>query len=258
METIDAVVLAAGRLSAREAQGAGGELKALIRIGGTTPLAAVLAAIKASRGIARVIVVGPRFAQEEAGASVDEWIDERPSGEENLFAGLRAARTHRALVSASDMPFVNASYVADFLARTPTDADFAYAIYTRDEFLSTFPGGRSKFARVGNANWTGGSLCLLNAELALRNAGLIRRAFAARRSQFALAALLGAQIAARHMTGRLAIEHIEGRLSRLTGGKAVAIRGAHPALAMDLDSAQDVEYARARSTARGARGEQAL
>ena len=243
MEVFDAVVLAAGRLRAEEAKSAGVELKALARVGESTPLHAIVSALHMSCRVARVIVVGPSNIRGTV-REVDVWVDESATGEENVLAGLATARTHRAIVSASDAPFVEVTHVDDLLVRIPDDADFAYPIFTRDEFLSEYPRGRVKFARVGSALWTGGSLCVMNVALALQHARLIRRGFGARKSQLAMASLLGIDCILRHVTGRLEIEDIERRIGRLTGGRAAAIRGAHPALAMDCDSAQDIEYVR--------------
>ena len=243
MEVFDAVVLAAGRLSPEEAKRAGVELKALAPVAESTPLHAVLGALRKARAVARVIVVGPGSIHGSV-PEVDVWVDERPSGEENVLAGLQTALTRRAIVSASDAPFVDVTHIDDFLGRIPGDADFAYPVFRSDEFLSQYPRGRSKFARVGSALWTGGSLCVMNVALALQHPGLIRRGFAARKSQLAMASLLGAGCILRYLTGSLEIDDIERRIGRLTGGRAAAIRGAHPALAMDCDSAQDIAYVR--------------
>ncbi len=245
MDAIDAVILAAGRLPLHEAQRVGVEIKALVRVGRTNALETVIAAMRASRAVRRVIVVGPRQLHGSV-AAVDLWLDEGASGEENVLAGLGAAQTRRAMVSASDVPFVLAAHVDDFLGRVPDDADFAYPVYERDEFLASYPRGRSKFARVGTTDYTGGSLCLMTVALALRNAALIRRGFAARKSQIAMAALLGVEGVVRFAMGSLDIAHVERRIGHLTGGRVVAVRGAHPALAMDYDDALDIQYVRDR------------
>jgi molybdopterin-guanine dinucleotide biosynthesis protein A len=243
VEALNAVVLAAGRLSAPDAARAGHEIKGLVRIGAVTPLQAMLDALRASNLAADVIVVGPRDAQEHV-AGFDRWIPEGSSGEENALAGLRAARTRRVLLCASDIPFVQPGDIRDFLERAPFDAAAAYPIFERSEFLAHFPGGRDTFARLGKESWTGGSLCLIERDRALGSERLIRRAFLARRNQMAMAALLGPAVLAKHMTGTLRVEHVTERVSRLLGGKAVAVRGAHPRLAMDCDSIVDIEYAR--------------
>ncbi len=243
MEPIDAVVLAAGRLPEPEAQRAGAQIKALVRVGETTPLEAVLTALRASNFVRRVNVIAPA-AVHTTSSLVDLWIDEHQTGEDNVLAGVGSMQTRRGLISASDIPFVRSEDIDDFLSRVPADADFAYPVYERTEFLRAFPGGRTQFARVGRSSYTGGSMCLLNVELALRHGDLIRRGFAARKSQLALASLLGIGGLVRFATGQLRIEDVEQRLGQLTGGRAIAIRGAHPALAMDCDSALDVEYVR--------------
>jgi hypothetical protein len=250
MEKFDAVILAAGRLHAHDAELAGVEIKALVRVGDTTPLAAIVGAMRPSRRVARIIVVAPGDVHGSL-PDVDEWVAEGKTGEENILAGLRTAHTRRAIVSASDAPFVNVDHVDDFLERVPDDADFAYPVYKSEEFLSEFPNGRSRFARVGGVQWTGGSICVMNVKLALANAAFIRRGFVARKSQLAMASLLGVDCVMRYAIGRLEIGDIERRIGRLTGGRAVAVRGAHPALAMDCDSATDIDYVRQRQHEHG-------
>jgi hypothetical protein len=235
--------LAAGRLHATDAARAGHEIKGLVRIGSVTPLQAMLDALRESGRIDEAIVIGPPAAQNKAGG-FDRWIHEGSSGEENVLAGLRAARARHVLLCASDIPFIRAGDIRDFLERAPLEAAAAYPIFERTEFLACFPGGRDKFARLGEHAWTGGSLCLVERETALASERLIRRAFAARRSQLAMAALLGPGVFVKHLTGTLRVEHVIERISRLLGGKAVAVRGAHPRLAMDCDSIADIEYAR--------------
>jgi molybdopterin-guanine dinucleotide biosynthesis protein A len=244
VEKIDAVVLAAGRFAAPEARRAGAAIKALVNVAGTTPFEAVVTALRSSEAIDRVIVVAP-LELHGSSRAVDAWVDERATGEDNVLAGLASARSRRTVLSASDLPFVRSAHVDDLLGRVPHDADFAYPVYEMAEFLAAFPRGRTRFARVGRKHYTGGSMCVVNVRLALAQAPLIRQGFAARKSQLAMASLLGVTGLVRFVTGSLAIEHVERRLFQLTGGRAVAVRGAHPALAMDCDSAQEVEYARA-------------
>ena len=252
MERVDAVVLAAGRFTGPQMRQAGAAIKALVNVAGTTPLEAVVRALRSSNAIERLIVVAPREVH-ACGMPVDTWVDERATGEDNVLAGLHAASTRRTLLSASDLPFVESAHVEDLFDRVPQDADFAYPVYERTEFLASFPGGRTRFARVGPAEYTGGSMCIVNTHIALRQQALIRGGFAARKSQLALASLLGARGLVRFVTGRLTIEDVERRLFELTGGRAVAVRGAHPALAMDCDSASEVDYARAHQQRRQAR-----
>jgi len=81
VEKIDAVVLAAGRFVDPEARRAGAAIKALVQVAGTTPFDAVLAALRASAAIDRLIVVAPRELHGYSRA-VDAWVDEGATGEE--------------------------------------------------------------------------------------------------------------------------------------------------------------------------------
>lgn len=242
---LDAVVLAAGRLSAQDAQRFGLEVKALLPDAhGITLLRRLMHALRCAPGIARIIVVGPDEARVEA-SGADVWIPERSSGEENTLAGLAQARSPYALLCASDLPFVRGEHIADLLARA-AGSDVAYPIFEREEFLRAFPGGRTRFARLGKTHWTGGSMCYMRTALAVRNAPLVRRAFSSRKSLPALAGLFGARVMLRYVSGRLSVADVERRLSSLVGGTARAVIGAHPALAMDCDDAADIEFAATR------------
>jgi molybdopterin-guanine dinucleotide biosynthesis protein A len=252
MEEIDAVVLAAGRLSRSDASAAGHEVKALVRIGAVTPLDAILGALRNASRIRRIIVVGPTELRSQI-QNYDRWVPEGVSAQENALAGLRTVTSQFALICSSDLPFVEAQHLDDFLLRVPSDAAFAYPIFERQEFLAVFPQGRARFAQVEARHWTGGSVCLVEVRFALANERLIRQAFAARKSPLAMASMLGAGVVFRHLTNSLRLDHILDRLERLTGAKAVAVRGAHPALAMDCDSLADIEYSRNRASVRDAR-----
>lgn len=244
MATIDAVVLAAGRLAACDASRTQPEFKGFVRIGDTTPLEAMLGALRQTPLVGEIIVVGP-LALRSSVTGFDRWLPEGKTGEDNALTGLREARTPRVLLCASDIPFVRAQDVTGFLELAAPDCDVAYPIFERTEFLARFPGGRDTFARLGDEEWTGGSLCVVDRAVVLRNEALVRRAFQARRSQLAMASLLGPAMLLKHLSGGLRVEDVIERVSRLLNAKAAAVRGAHPRLAMDCDSMEDIEYARA-------------
>ena len=246
-EKLDVVILSAGRLTSADAARLGVEVKALARIAGRSLLEIAIDAMRAAKVIDRVIIVGPAEAR-AAARDADIWLDEHPTGEDNVLAGITAARTRRALLSASDLPFIRASHIDDFMTRFSAAVDVAYPIYERDEFLTAFPGGRTKFARVGSTEWTGGSVCVVSRDLALRHESMIRRGFQSRKRPAALAALFGWDLFARYCVGRISIADVERRLSTLCGGQAHAVRGADPALAMDCDDANDIAYAQGPQT----------
>ena len=227
----------------------GTDVKALVRIGGKPIITSIVEALRSTTGVGGVRVVGPAAARPFA-PDVDEWIDELQTGEQNLMAAMRAAQSERILFSSSDLPFVTADSYADLIARVPPKVDAAYPVYTRDEFLGAYPGGRSTFATLADGDWTGGSAFILNREPFLRDERLLLRGFGARKSLIALASLLGPALLARFVFGRLRIEDVERRARVILGADVRAIRGADPALAMDCDDIGDFAYAGADAAVR--------
>ena len=213
-----------------------------MRIGGRTLLEAVVGALRAVPAVERVVVVGPRAAQAVA-PSVDEWIDEFPTGEDNLIAALQAGRTDRVVFSASDLPFVTPASFLGLIARAAPAIDAAYPIYRREDFLKTYPGGRTKFASLADGAWTGGSAFVLRPAPFLANIAVLKRGFAARKSLFALASLLGVALLAKFALRGLRVSDVEQRASAVLGARLKAITGADAALAMDCDDAVDFAYA---------------
>lgn len=217
-------------------------MKALVRIGGKPMLATVVDGLRATPGIGRIVVVGPSAAK-PAARGVDQWIDEFPTGEENLLAAVRAASTERIVMSASDLPFVTPASYAGLIEKTGPDVDAGYPIFERREFLRAYPRGRKHFAALADGDWTGSSAFVFNRKPFVDDDRLIRRAFGARKSLVALAALLGPALLAKYVVKRLTVADVERRAGALLHASVRAVRGADPALAMDCDDPSDFAYA---------------
>lgn len=238
---LDAVVTAGGRLSPAAAQTYGTDVKALVRVGGRTLLDRVVGALRGVPSIGRIAVVGPQSARAQT-HSVDEWVDEFATGEENLLAALRVGTTDRIVLSASDLPFVTSRSYEELIGRAE-DADAAYPIFTRAEFLAAYPGGRSSFAKLADGEWTGGSAFVVNRNRFLSRSALLERGFGARKSLTGLAMLLGPLLLFKYVTGTLRIRDVEARASSLLAARVKAVTRLDPALAMDCDDARDFDYA---------------
>ena len=240
---LDAVITAGGRLSTDAATRFGTDVKALVRINGKPMIATVVDALRGARHIGRIVVVGPSAARHTV--SVDRWIDEFPTGEENLIAAIGAAATERMVLSASDLPFVTAASFEGLVEKTGDDVDACYPIFGRDEFLRAYPLGRKHFAKLADGEWTGASAFVLNRAPLIKDDSLIRRAFGTRKSLFALASLLGPGLLMRFLFKTLTIADVEKRAGSLLHAKVRAVFGADPALAMDCDDPVDFAYANA-------------
>lgn len=247
-EIFDAVVTAGGRLEAADAARFGTDVKALVKIGGRPLLAIAVEALRGVRDVARISVVGPRAAS-SVEPHPDNWIDEFPTGEENLLAALGSARTRRVVFCASDLPFVTASAISRFMSMVRESICAAYPVFERGEFLAAYPRGRSRFLKLAGGEWTGGSVMVLEPSVLRLRSNLIRQVFAARKEPMAMSKLLGLPLTLRYMAGRARLEDLELRASQLLGKPVAVIRDADPSLGMDCDDADDFDYALAYAQA---------
>src|SRR5579885_2136064 len=112
-----AVITAGGRIDGEFAAAAGTNVKALASVRGETMLARMIAALRAA-GVDEIAVVGGEEVRAACSSTIDRFVDESPSGSENLLRALHAWPADERLVYAtSDLPYVTPDAVRDFLRR---------------------------------------------------------------------------------------------------------------------------------------------
>jgi GTP:adenosylcobinamide-phosphate guanylyltransferase len=240
---VNAVITAGGRLEPGDAERYGTDVKALLDVNGRTLLARVIDALRGVQEVGAITVIGPRAVQ-QCGAAFETWVDEGSTGEENVMRALRAAGDGAALFCASDLPFVTPSAIQGLLALVPAGSAAAYPVFTRREFETAYPGARSSYFKLSDGEWTGASVLVVDSAPLLRRSDLVEGAFRARKNPAALAPMLGASLLMKFVAGGVGVNEVVARATELLGAPVHAIRGADPSLAMDCDSAADIEYAR--------------
>lgn len=254
--TIPAVVTAGGRLSGEIATAAGTPIKALAPLSGRPLVTAMLDALQAAPGVGSISLVGPipDLAPLATLYPSIRLVPEGETGPENVLRGLDAvaatgaAGHDYALVCTSDLPFVNSESIQWLLENAPEDADIVYPIVTREEYLDLFPASPNTWARIAGEYLTGGSVLLVRTAAIARNRALIERVFAARKSQWEMARLLGFAFLIRFLTRTLTVAQAEAQASRMTGCRCRALRGAPPQIACDIDTLADYQWAIAHQT----------
>ncbi len=255
---IDAILPAGGRIDGDLAQEAGTDIKALLLLEGETLLERAIVALRQSSRINRIVVIGPPHMSTHAAAKdADIVLPEGDSGPENIFRGLNWLQEHsqhdtsiardqkrRVLIATTDLPFLTPQAIRDFLDKCSPQAQICVPLYTRAEFESRFPDEGGEYVRLSDGEWTTGCVYLLDGDALLRNRAHIEDIFNARKSQIAMARLLGPAFIARFLTRRLAIPHILQRLEHVLKCRGEAIRGCAPELAFDIDSIEDLRAAR--------------
>ncbi|GAC1303025.1 MAG: hypothetical protein NVSMB19_12720 [Vulcanimicrobiaceae bacterium] len=243
-----AAITAGGRADDRFARSLGVAVKALAVVDGTTMLARAIAAARGC-GAQRVAVIGGDAVRAACEGDVDTVIPEGRDGRENIRRAIVAGEDQPLLLMTSDLPFVTAEALVDFLRRARAH-DVALPLAEARDYVATYPGAPDHITRVGSERIANGSIVYFAPGVAPRALDVSQRLFDARKSLWRMAALLGPALLARFALGRLRIAHVEELGSSLMGLDVRAIRHASPALCFDVDTAEDLAYARAHAARR--------
>lgn len=245
---VDVILPAGGRLTGDFAREAGASIKALIRIDGTCMLERTIETLRQTGETGRIVVVGPtELALHPASRRADAVLPEGTSGPENILIALEylqanGGASERVLVVTTDLPFITPESLSRFLNACPSHAEICVPILRREEFLSRFSGSPATFAPLQDGEWTMAGAFLLDPAALLRNRQAVQRVFDARKSEFAMARLLGPLFVLRYLTRMLRVEDIEKRCSRILGCRGVAVRNAPAELAADIDNVEEYRY----------------
>lgn len=259
---LDVILPAGGRIAGEFAQETGVEIKARLPIENQTILSRTISTLRELDCIGRIVVIGPDELRDEA-ASADALIAEGDSGPDNIFRGLqwlqensnrvldspsskdqnpKAKNQIRVLVMTTDLPFVTAQAIQQFLDSCADEADICIPIVGRQQFEAHFSGAPGVWLRLQDGEWTLGCAFLLRVEALTKSRPHIERVFAARKSQIQMAKLLGPIFIARLLTKRLTVAHIKERCEQVLDCRGAVIQNAAPELAFDIDEAPEYRY----------------
>jgi len=242
---VAAVVLAGtgkGEEAFREA--AGVAHRALAEVGGRSMLATVLAALRESDAVTRVVLIaGPELGEV---AGVDQRL---PPGEgivENVLLGVRAcADADYVILTTSDLPFLTSDAVAGMIAAgIESGGGFCYPAIRQEENERRFPGMRRTYARLADGVFTGGNLFLTRPAVLLAQEARMRYAYSARKRPWKLAFLFGPSFFWRLYRGTLTLAQLEARASEVFGVPVRVLILPYPELGADIDRPEDLEAAR--------------
>jgi GTP:adenosylcobinamide-phosphate guanylyltransferase len=220
--------------------------KAFIKIHGKDMFAYVLQAFRTAKGIGRIAVVAPAA---EMRARAEEDILIVPEGDslvDNLKKGCLALEPgEHFLVCSSDVPFLTAEAVEDFLAAChPYDYDFYYPIVSRADNERRFPGVKRTYVKIKNAEYTGGNLFLVNPRCLPAALPRLEKFYALRKNPLRLAGTLGLFFVLKLLLKKVTIRELEERFAALFAIKGKAVISAYPEIGTDIDKPSDLALAR--------------
>ena len=248
--TYDVVIPAGGTIDAAYAEAIGSPFRPLAPLGaaGTPVLQHVVDTLRATGRAGRIICVASAAVSAVIG-NVDVWLPEGASGPDNIRAGLACAEAGRpAVVCASDLPFLTAGGVEDFLAACRPDVEAAVGLIKAGDYNAAYPAAPpSEFIGLADAGpVTASGLFLVRPDLVARHEGLFRSLFQGRKQQWRMAGLLGPRLLWQFTTRALRLADIVARAEAILGGPVQVVHDTAPALAYDIDNQDDYTYARSR------------
>lgn len=242
-----AVITAGGRIDGEFAIAAGTAVKALAAVRGSTMIASVIAALRGA-GATRIAVVGGSEVRAACAGTVDRFVDESPSGSVNIVRALSAwPEDGEPLVYAtSDLPYVTAPAIADFLSRT-SPGTLALPLTAIADFAARFPEAPPVGITLAGERVVNGGIFSIPAGSAERLTQFTSRFFEARKRPWQMASLVSPLALLAFFCGRLRVAQLEAMATRALGVPSVALRGCAPELAFDVDTAGEYRYACAHS-----------
>jgi GTP:adenosylcobinamide-phosphate guanylyltransferase len=240
---VKAVVTAGGRIDGAFAAAAGTRVKALAQVRGTTMLARVLDALRGC-GADRIAVIGGDEVRQACGPAVEQFVEESPSGSENLLRALRAwpEDGEPLLYATSDLPYITAAAVRDFIQRVPSGA-LGVPLAEFFVYAARFPEAPPTGITLAGERVVNGGVFLLPPDSAPRIARAATAIFESRKRPWRMASLVGPSALIRFAIGRLSIASLEATAHRVLQLPARAVRGCAPELAFDVDTAAEYGYA---------------
>ena len=216
-----------------------GELdKAFIRTGGETVTERLVRAWREAGRAERLFVVAPPEARHLPGLGEVEFAARGA----DIAANLRMAvdwmqGSEHAALCGVDVPRVTRETIARFCAMVPGDCDIAYPVARREALEAAHPDVRWTYVKLRDGELTGGTIAYVRPEALLGVFDRLLGLFDVRKSNLALARLLGARIVVRYLLGRLTVADILTRARQTTGLRLHVLMDAPPELCIDIDRA---------------------
>ncbi|HVA27083.1 MAG TPA: NTP transferase domain-containing protein [Candidatus Baltobacteraceae bacterium] len=248
IDGINVAIAAGGRVGGAFATETGSEIKALAPIGESTILERTIAAA-AAIGARRIVVLGGEEIAARCDRRVERVLADMGDGAANMLACLQAFRDDSersaTLLLAGDLPFLDAAaldrYVRSIPART-----VALGICSGVSYERHFPGAPQNGVMLGGERIVNASAIVVPFTALDAVARESAAFFNARKAPWRMAMRAGIGILAAHAIGRLTVERIERRASRVLGAEVAAVHDCAPELCFDVDSLEEYRYARSR------------
>jgi len=239
---VHAVITAGGTVDGDFAEAIGTPVKALAPWRSGVLIDAVLGACR-DAGINAIAVVGGAAVRAHlAGHAGVRVVDAAVDGGTNLLRALEAWPAERFVYLTSDLPFADGGGLRDLLGRSEPYA-LTMGIAEASAYAARFPGAADHAVLLGRERVINAGAFVVAPEAVAPLRAFATQFFAARKSLWRMALLLGPWMTLRFALGRLGVPDVEALATRRLGVPVAAIRGCDPGLCYDVDALDDYRYA---------------
>lgn len=154
------------------------------------------------------------------------------------------------LVTTVDHALLQAEWIAQFLADTPRDADVAALLASEAVVRAAAPDTQRTWLKLRDGRYSGCNLFYLATPKATAAVELWRTVERHRKQPWKIAGVLGLDMLAQYLAGRLTLDEAVARLGAKGDVKAVAVRSAYGEAAIDVDKPADLDLVRRIAAAR--------
>lgn len=236
-----ALVLAGSRPGAPDplAAAQGVAHKALIRVGESTLLERVIAAVRAA-GIETVAVAADDPAVVALAQECGVQVVPPASGPSASAAAALEVMGEPLLVTTADHALLEAGWITDFLADSPGDADVTLLMARREDVEAALPGSRRTWLKFADGQWSGCNMFLLATPRSVRAIATWQMVEANRKRPWRIAGRLGLATLLNYALGRLTLAAAIARLGHRIGIVATVVQARDGRAAIDVDKASDL------------------
>ncbi|WP_338661205.1 nucleotidyltransferase family protein [Pararoseomonas sp. SCSIO 73927] len=243
MSGVTALVLAGQRRGTDPmAAAAGVSHKALLPVAGVPMLLRVLAALRASPGIGRVVVSIEEPGRVLAGLEGLDGVILRPSGTSPARSAAAIFERFGAplLVTTADHALLTPDMVGHLLRAAPPGASAVAALARRETILAEFPDTRRTWLRFRDGSFSGCNLFLLSRPEASRALEFWQRLEEQRKRPLTMARMLGPLPLIRYALGRMTLREGLDAVGARCRTPVAVVEMPFGAAAVDVDKPDDL------------------
>ncbi len=220
------------------------ENKALIMINGRPVIDYIVNALKGSKNIDKIVVVGPKNElYPYIGEKVEKIIESGNSMLYNLEVGIKYFNSNEdLLISTSDIPLISPQAIDEFIEKClERKAHLGYPIIKKENIIKKYPEIQRTYVKIKEGTVCGGNIIFFKPKIFYENKELIKELFENRKAMWKWAKILGFKFVLKYLLKIVTLNEIEKKVSRLVGCKSVAVIISYPEVMIDLDKISDYE-----------------